>query len=93
MEDNKNFYDKLLNKEFRDKLISNPKDLIKELVDEDLQDVEYKVVESTKNIFYIAIPYNSEVINLSALGGVSAAGTVGTVDRYGHFDRSRLGYT
>ncbi len=75
MKDNEeNFYDKLLNKEFRDELISNPKDCIKNLVDEDLHDIKYKVVESTKNITYIAIPNNSEVINLSALGGISAAG-------------------
>ncbi len=77
-----NFYNKLSNKEFRAKLTSNPNSYIKELVDEDLQDIEYKVVKSTKTTTYIAIPHNGEVINLSALGGVTAAATYGTYQWY-----------
>ncbi len=81
------------NKDFRAKLEKNPEDFIKKIAGENLANVEYKVVKSTKDVAYIVIPaYNLDLDEISAaanrlsnanivssVGSIGSAGTVGTI--------------
>ncbi len=77
---NQLFYDK----DFRKRIIQNPKELLKEMQERhSLENIEIKVVSNTKDTTYIAIPINSNTntdvdLNLIAAAGTAGTGTVGS---------------
>ncbi len=79
----KNITDKIYNKEFRQKLLSdNPSaSTLEEIGYHHSEGVEVKIVESTKDTLYIAMP--SQAIDLDQVSagvtvGLGSAGTVST---------------
>ncbi len=78
---------KLNNKEFRKQLRTDAKLAISSIVgtelSSELSDIEYKVVTSTKNTYYFAIPLNNEnrIVDLSK---INAAG-IGSISLYDFF--------
>ncbi len=73
------YMDKLLDKKFRAQLKANPKLQLSKLVDADFEDLEYKVVESSKDIFYVVIPYFDSNIKQEDMQNILSAGaTVGS---------------
>ncbi len=61
----------LYDKDFRAKLKVNPKGYMNNA----LSEIEYKVVESSKDITYIAIPYIDNNFDMESLSDLSVAGT------------------
>lgn len=78
---------KIYNKDFRQKLTTNPKRYYKEFNDGLLDDVEIVVKKNTKDISYIVMPA-SDIGDLDRIqaAGVGCAGSVGSV-----FTASTLG--
>ncbi len=76
----------IYNKEFRAKLKANPKSYI----DGIFSNIEYKIIESSKDVTYLVIPHadkafsNASLKDLSAASGtVGSTGSVGTVGSAG----------
>ncbi len=76
---------KIYDKDFRAKLVSNPKEQLKAITANIIEDIEYKVVKETKNKTYFIIPQDDKsLLSISAAGGtahvqLSTAGTAGSV--------------
>ena len=78
----------IYDRKFRSELISNPKKELKKISFDIIEDIDYKVIESTKDITYFVIPQQDNTVdlsNISAAGksipvsSAACAGSVGTV--------------
>ena len=74
---------KLYDKDFRRELMENPKEVVLELGLKLENDVEIKVVENTKNNYYIAIPLVTKDIAITELENLDAAGSFSSVGSFG----------
>ncbi len=84
-----NINNMLFDKEFREQLRSNPQKTAKNIYNQDLDNVEYKVLTNTKNTTYVVLPSKELMLDLgdinaaggcvSSAGSVSSFGTIGTV--------------
>ncbi len=72
--------DKLLDKDFRKQLIDNPNSTIQQLLESHVKnnDIEYKVVSSTKLITYFVMPHYENYNNTNMLEAINAGNTVGS---------------
>ncbi len=84
MTNNKLLNKQLFDKNFRTKLKADPKAYIESLNNAQLEGVDYKVVESSKDVFYVVMPYvdgsinSQDIDNIIAAACVGSAGTLGT---------------
>ncbi len=87
MDSNGGFNKQFFNKEIRAKLKADPKAYIESLNNAQLEGVDYKVVESSKSVFYVVIPYvdgnmsTQDMQNMlgADVGTVSTVGSLGTL--------------
>lgn len=74
---------KIFDPDFRKKLLGEPGHYLPELLGDFYDDsVDYSVKASTKDTFYIVIPFQNGEIDLS-VESISAAGTTGSVSSIG----------
>ncbi len=83
--DNKQFF----NKEIRAKLKADPKAYIKSFNSSQLEGIDYKVVESSKDVFYVVMPYvdgsmsTQDMQNMLGAAQASSAGSFGSLGSVG----------
>lgn len=80
--ENQDIYDKMMDKEFRQNLINNPREYAKKLGYEIPDETEIKVLKNTKDLFYISLTEFSSTGELD-LSQIQAAGPAGTASTAG----------